>query len=402
MSTHTWTLTPEAFAATEAKLEKINARAHARGFTGRLDLTGTEREITETDTCGLTRTRIVIDTTITGEAPNYGGWRFLAAVDTVPTDTDTTDFVLRAAPGVNTDSIDRDTLVAGHCDHCNAVRANRRYTFLVEHVDTGQTMQVGSTCLRDFTGWATTPVFIDLDDTIDKLDGTPTSGGQAAYTPETIVAIAWAATQARGWKAGGGTTSDVAAYLYGTSKTDAALRQEMAEHLGEKATTTARTIIRELLDELDSGGSYAQNLLTCLSATHVAPKHLGITVSAIAAHHRMTGKQPESRRREDTARTTRYAGEVGEKLTLTGTITLARAFETQYGYQSSVSNLLIVEADTTVAKMFTSAAWSDDVQVGDTVTLTATVKDHEDYRGVKTTVLTRPKCTAHTRGETAA
>lgn len=36
-----WVLTPAEFAATKNKLEKINARAIKRGFTGRIDITAT-------------------------------------------------------------------------------------------------------------------------------------------------------------------------------------------------------------------------------------------------------------------------------------------------------------------------------------------------------------------------
>lgn len=53
--------------------------------------------------------------------------------------------------------------------------------------------------------------------------------------------------------------------------------------------------------------------------------------------------------------------------------------------------LVVVEAGATVAKMFTTAACAWEVKQGEEITLSAKVKDHEEYKGVKQTVLTRPK-----------
>lgn len=41
--------------------------------------------------------------------------------------------------------------------------------------------------------------------------------------------------------------------------------------------------------------------------------------------------------------------------------------------------------------MITAAAWADDIQRGDHLTVTATVKDHRDYRGTQQTLLVRPR-----------
>ena len=138
-----WILTPAEYAATVERAASINARATKRGFTGRIEVTGTTREVSETDQAGLNRTYLVVDTEITGEAPCYNGWTFLAAVDTVET-ADGADFVIRSAPGVEESGVDRSALEAGRCQHCKSIRSNRKYTYLVRNVETGKTVQVGS------------------------------------------------------------------------------------------------------------------------------------------------------------------------------------------------------------------------------------------------------------------
>lgn len=402
MSTDTisWALTPAEFAATQERAATINARAAKRGFTGRLEVTGIPREITETDEVGLPRTRTVVDTTITGEAPSYNGWRFLAAVDSIET-ADGYDFILRTAPGIEESGVDRSLLAAGRCQHCNTTRTNRRYTYLVRNDETGQTVQVGSTCIKDFTGWQGKPVFISTAEISEQLEehlgGTNTA--RAEYSPETIVAAAWAISRLFGWvpasAVGRTSTRDqVASYLFGSTRGDRELQHEVAPHIPD-AVDMARTIITALLEDLQGAGDYVTNLRVCLRAPHVEHRHFGIVVSAIAAYERMTGeterRKAEAEQRAQQRARIRYAGSKGEKISVTGTITRLMPFSGSYGYTTKTSMLVIVEGSDVAAKMFTAASWAWDVNQGDQVTITGTVKDHEEYNGVQQTVLTRPK-----------
>ncbi|MGO2933161.1 hypothetical protein [Microbacterium sp.] len=409
----TWTLTQEEFAATQDRAAAINRRAVKRGFTGRIEVTGVTREITETDEAGLPRTRVVVDVAISGEAPRYNGWQFLAAVDTIETE-DGHDFVIRSAPGVEETGVDRSTLGPGRCEHCNTVRANRRYTYLVRHAETGETRQVGSTCIKDFTGWTGKPVFISDDelrrDLADFLGGFTSSGPE--YSPETVVAVAWAISREFGWVPaaaaypGKTATRDlVSSYLYGKSRADRELRKEVAPEIAT-ASDMAKTIIPALLEGLDGSGDYVTNLKTCLRAAHVEHRHLGIVVSAVAAYERMTGetarRKAEAEERARQRAESQYAGTVGEKIAVTGTVTRLVPIKGSYGYNPTTSMLVIVEGGTTVAKMFTAAAWAWEVEQGDEITVSATVKAHEDYQGIKQTALTRPKLIEKTTPEGSA
>lgn len=391
-----WSLTQAEFAATRKRAAAINARAAKRGFTGRIEVTGTEREVTETDATGLKRTQLVMDTEITGQAPCYNGWTFLAAVDTIATEAGH-DFVLRAAPGVEETDVDRSTLKPGHCGHCRTDRANRVHTYLVRHVETGETVQVGSTCIKDFTGWAGKPVFISTDeldeDLRDFLGGF--GRGRAEYTPETIVSLTWAISRRYGWvpaaAAGYGTPSTremVSAYLYGSTDADVVLRMEVAPEIAP-AEDMAKVIIPALLQGLEGNGDYVTNLKALLRAAYVEDRHMGIVVSAVSAYERMIGKQVEREARQE--KVTEYAGTVGKKITFTGTVARLIPMENDYGYQTTSSMLVIVEDGAHVFKMFTSAGWAWEVEQGQEATITGAVKAHEEYRGEKQTVIVRPK-----------
>lgn len=394
-----WILSPAEYQATVERFAKINARAAKRGFTGHLSIAGIEREVTERDSAGFILSYIVMDTTITGEAPCYNGWEFLASVDTVELE-DGPGYVLRTAPGVSAAALDRSNLLPGQCQHCHATRSNRIYTYLVRNIETGETVQVGSTCIKDFTGWDGKPTFINTDELAHELDNL--GGGPAfitEYTPETVVALSWGISRLYGWTSSASayeghpaTRNLVEAYLYGNSKADNELRTEVGPAITANQDQ-AKTIIATLLEELTEDGGYGSNMLVCLRGAHVHARHMGLVVSAVAAYEKVTGARIQRETKKAAAKNSKFAGTPGEKITLTGRITRLLPVENNFGYTTTTSMLVIIEDDTTVAKMFTTAKWAFSVNQGDEITISATIKDHEDYQGIKQTVLTRPKRT---------
>ena len=156
-------ITPAELALTVAKLDKINARAAKRGWTGRVTLEATPTTITRTvggitidgvNLGGLTIEEEAFEVELGGDAPSYNGWSFLATLDW----DEHAGLVTRCAPGVEV-VVDRDALVAGWCDHCRTTRT-RKATYLVRNEETGVQLQVGSSCIKDFLGWTGSVCFI--------------------------------------------------------------------------------------------------------------------------------------------------------------------------------------------------------------------------------------------------
>lgn len=84
-----------------------------------------------------------------------------------------------------------------------------------------------------------------------------------------------------------------------------------------------------------------------------------------------------------------YLGDEGEKVTFTGTVKVAMAVD-GYAYGSTQMFLVIVGDEFTV-KTYTSARWAYDVERGQQVTVTATVRKHEVRDGEKVTVVKAPR-----------
>lgn len=386
----TFTLTPEAYFASLAKVEKINIRAQKRGFTGRFTLKAERVERTSTNQYnGLQTTVVEYKVEVDGEAPKYNGWTFLARVDALG-DT----FTLATAPGV--EHVDRSLVKPGHCDHCTANRA-RRCTYLVRN-EQGEVKNVGSTCIKDFLGWDGA---ISWGSTSDVEKEVENLGGSfpATYSVDTVLAFAYAATKVFGWVpasaySGTPTRSVVAAALRPFSNAD----KEAAEALrpvAAEAFDKAAEIKAFILSEAFAGQStYVENLKAAVEAGFITNAQMGLVVSAPNAYTRHLETEADRKAREarwaaekDATAASEYLGQEGDKITVEGTISAIRYIE---GYHSTTTLYTILTSDGNLVKWFASrSALGDDE--GKAVKITGTVKKHDDYQGTKSTVLTRCK-----------
>lgn len=380
-------LSPTETALTIERIEKINARAAKRGFTGRFTVDASAPyTINARNEGGFEVTLVVQDVTITGEAPCYGGYEFLASVEFL---TDSAAIV-KGAPGA--DEINHSDLRAGECDHCKVQRANRKRIFIVRNTETGQTLQVGSTCIKDFLGWDGRPVFLSVSDVEgDAFDGFG-GFGESAWPLSHVLHAASAAIEAAGWKArsaGPGATADlVADYLHGTGKAGIEARK-MLDGKGADVATVEQ-MIATVKDEFTADNGYEANVLALIEADYVTSKTLGLAVSIVPAYERIMGKRAERAARGEAETVEwKHLGNEGDKVTFTGTVTTALTVD-GYAYNSTQRMIVVTGADF-IVKMYTAAGWAYDVETGTEITLTGTVKKHDRYQGKPQTVVTRAK-----------
>jgi hypothetical protein len=90
-----------------------------------------------------------------------------------------------------------------------------------------------------------------------------------------------------------------------------------------------------------------------------------------------------------------HAGSVGERITLTGTISVWHYNQSER-YDRADTVMIIVDArnergEQVLLKMTTAAQWAMDAHQGDAVTITGTVREHLDGEYGKQTALVRPK-----------
>jgi hypothetical protein len=390
---HTVRLTPAEFAATWAKIDKMNARFAKRGFTGRFELTGERVEETKTNALGFTITEVVYKSRITGETPKYNGWSFLARVDVVAD-----SFTIAAAPGV--DRVDRDLVRPGHCDHCSHNRA-RKNTYLVVNED-GEVKNVGSTCIKDFLGWQGNFAFISEAEVKEDCFGAGYGGGEHTWTVDSVLAAAYAAIKAYGFtstKGDGRSTASVVRLIIGavrpTKKDEAELH--LLRDYADEATAKAVTVREWILsDEFKGDSGYVDNLKAVTGAGEAGWAQLGLLASAPQAYirHLETAAEREAREAQwaaeklaktEAAASSAFLGEVKDKIEFRGTVTAIRYIESNYG---TTTLYTILTAEKNLVKWFASSEVLGDTE-GAEVHLVGTIKELDTYNGTKSTVVTR-------------
>jgi hypothetical protein len=321
-----------------------------------------------------------VEVTLTGEPVRFKGWRLVASVDNVEGLP-----VFRSVPGEDVPVRYREMNPAA-CEHCGVSRF-RTETFIVGNED-GRYMQAGSTCVRDFIGWDVSAVAAYYEDIGNIIDDPDTLGSYAvvAFRPEDIIRAASSVVSVdgkyhRSSEQESSTKGKVVEMLLPTAS-NASLR----EYYGTEPQQAERIYDATLaaLPTLDLSGDWAYNLTTTMKAERVEMRHVGIIASAVvlglrAIEDAATGNGGE------------YIAPVGEKVTVTGTMNDFRRIDGAYG-----TSYLITLADDNgnIVKWFASNPGTSMQALGRRFTMTGTVKKHDEYRGVKSTVLTRCKMVA--------
>jgi hypothetical protein len=132
---------------------------------------------------------------------------------------------------------------------------------------------------------------------------------------------------------------------------------------------------------------YLYNLGVACRAGYVNRKTMGIVASAVSAYMRHLDREEELVQ-EKATKSREWVGEVKVRQDFTGlTVKHMKYIEGRYGTTTLVA---FEDEPGNLIKWFASVSL-DDINKGDVVDLKATVKKHDEYKGVKQTLITRAK-----------
>lgn len=390
MTTMTFKIPERNLGTLTAALGRLDRRAAKLGVPGLTVTFGERVEVAHRDEItGVTRVRVHIPVTIAGETPKLAGWTFAATLD----HASEAGNVLRAVPGAPEIPVAYRE-VGPSCDHCRLPRA-RRDTYLVVH-DDGRWAQVGSTCLIDFLGEDATRIaaraeFLAIARTLgEECEGFGGGGSDRVLWVETILTIAAAAVTRLGWTSRKveretsrpSTASDVEHELYGPAHCrDHGKHALLPPTETEKAEAVAALEwARGLRAEDRTLSDYEHNLVVATASETTGARNLGLLVSIIPAYRRAVERELRRRR---AAETSIHVGTVGKREVFTATLVHRIEVEGTWG-TSSLHKFLTPEGG-----RLTWFATKERLDTGTTYRLRATVKRHEEFRGIKETVITR-------------
>lgn len=393
-----------------AALEKLIRRAHKAGNTDiTYEIVGETKvrrsyEATDDNTGEKVLREVVLPALlfrVTGEAPKYAGYIFLAKIEFL----DGEDQLAHLVPGVKIPLQERFHKTDCACDHCQVNRV-RNDVFVVHHEETGAQKQVGRTCLRDFLGIDTPEKVVsrfgfwsDLGEFEDGW-GSSSYRGPAYHSLDEILSLTAADIRGRGYVSNAraddnnpSTSGRIRTALWPSRSDDD--QQRFSRVLKNSVADEDRAVVqaaKEYFAALEPKNEYEQNVKTLIKYdVLLKEKHFGLVVSGIAAYlrhvERLNQLEVQRRRAADSA----YVGEPKERLrglvlTLDKVIVLGQSRFNQYGE----TKLRIYHDDQGNIFTWISEA-SEQPGVGIEAKYDATVKAHKDYNGAKQTVLTRVK-----------
>jgi hypothetical protein len=321
---------------------------------------------------------VTVDVTLTGESPKLSGWALAARLDWIEDAA-----VLMKVPKVE---LTKDWTTAKNlCEHCGTIR-KRTETFVVKN-DAGEEKQVGSDCLMDFLGPNAAAIFGFYTDLIGESESWGEGGGSRYLILKPVLEAVAASIRKDGWvsrtkvyESGGTSTADAALMLLSDLRKGAKKAKDVFvdadEKLADAATAWAR---QELVGSAKS--DYEKNLVAVLKNDYLHPKHVGIAASVIPAYKRHLGMIEEKKNEA----VSEYVGEIKKRTEFKGlTAVMMKEFPSMYGVTTMIK---FKDAAGNVLVWFASG--EKDMEIGKTYDLKATVKAHEEYAGVKQTVLTR-------------
>jgi hypothetical protein len=371
--------------ATREKFDKLNARAAKKGLSGSWELVKVERvvETEEHPVTGLKVEKVFYEVQVGGAPIAFEGWQFIATLDW----DQYAGLIVRAVPGAV--AVERGALREGWCDHCKTTRV-RRKTYVVRDMNNGAQLQVGRSCIKDFTGWQGNVAWLEKNDT--QQEGFFGDAGRLDYTPATVLATAWAVIKENGfvpasqhWTT---TTRDLVSVALYPNMRNAKERAfaESLRPLAAEAAGRAEEIRAFLLSDDFAGDSdYVLNLKAAAGGERVSHRNFGLLVSAPQAYARHQERTLVRERAAKAGEDSSHYGEVKKRYELEVTVAGVRYIHGNYG---TATLYTLLDGEGNVFKWFAS-----DDKLGDTegkrFVIKGTVKKHDEYNGTKQTVLTR-------------
>lgn len=282
------------------------------------------------------------------------------------------------------------------CEHCKTNRI-RKDTFIIYNNETKEFMQVGKSCLKDFTGGLSVSGavwFASLKDIFEEAQTRPAGSHITRYfDPEEV--LRFTAETIRHYGYSREETKDKMLTFF--DYTHGMTRYWTQDHRDQVRSTMERIgfdpqspeAVQMTKDafgwirQQEATNDYIHNLKTVCSLTAVREKHFGLLVSLFPAYNRDLERQE----RQKKERQSKHVGQIGDRIDIkVESCRCVTSWDTMYGVTYLYK---ITDIDGNIFIWKTSKCIDEDIKG-----LKGTVKDHSEFRNVAQTDLTRCKVTA--------
>ena len=308
------------------------------------------------------------------------------------------------------------------CEHCGKIR-NRKDTYLIYNVDSGEFKQVGSTCLLDYTKGLDADEcasimacldkvskLCDFDYSEDSFFGNGFDSTSCGFDRAFVLPLVYAYVSKYGYARmfeGEGTAKDVRICVLREWNY---LGEEMSKYYEDRYNSLVMPSGEEMnaINEfakahLEDEFGYMRNASIAWLKKSVEYRDFGLVASFVATYKKEMKKQ-ELQNAKVADSSNEWVGNVGDRITIkvaslrclwSNSIEVAWHTYAQtffYEIKDEEGHTYTWKSSTCLDRYFDedSCKWVETAQPKEIV---ATVKDHSEYRGLKQTVVTRGKVT---------
>ncbi len=332
-------------------------------------------------------TLVTID--VAGIAPKLAGWDLLGSIEHDPQSEN------NLVNGYHGQQLPKEYRSAEpKCDHCG--KARRRNTTYIVRNEQGETKQIGSACLKDFTGHANPEALAAWIASVDETLETGSSSEEDEYgfcgggsswgiEPVKYLALVVRVCREHGYTSN---ANEMPGRLSTQTLVDNIILGKQTVTLTEDETNEAKIILEYGKTLVTSDQDYQYNCGVIANKEIWHGRDLGLAASLYQAYHREEARQVEIAARRANSTST-FQGEIGGKLAnIEATCTHHQIIDSQYG---TTHLYKFIDMDGNVYAWFSSNRITA-LAIGDQMKLVkGTVKDHNEFRGEKQTLITRCK-----------
>lgn len=376
----------------EKRAKKINRSAPKMEFLKRYEVEGYDTNMITTETTRISVFQYDL-VRINGEAPHIPGWIFVGSISHLPTDSGGTTEIFQEVPGQKIPEKFRGRYM---CDHCNYKR-RRNDTFILMN-KTGDHLQIGSTCVKDFTGGVDPKVLAgwlrDLNTVIlmASEDEERGPGSRGLIHHETFLAFVAASMRVEGWmprsKNELDNTSERAqermnskSPVKGNKESPYYFEKRVKDWEKKAPTDDDKELASKALewaqDLNGDANDYLKNLNAVANAIGLDYKSVGISASMIQAYQKSKVKVDD--------RESNWVGEEKKRYTTWVNVVVIKSIEGMYGTRG----LHIMYDDDGNRLTWFASSETTWLEAGSRVKIIGTVKKHEIYQDKKQTIINR-------------
>jgi hypothetical protein len=336
------------------------------------------------------------DVEIVGSAPIIAGWKFIGTLS-----HDYKDAVLRAVPN-EVIPAKYFTATPDQCDHCNKIR-QRRDTYVVQNIETGETKQVGKSCVRDFLGHNNPENIGKYLDYIADIGSEDFDEDRPfARNRLNVPIMTLAGHIARCLRVYGFVSRKAAE----SNKCWATADAVELSYDGEKGTEPNKKVFKEpptaedfevgkkgiefLRNEMEVKSEFQHNIKTIANNDYIAYRDIGMTAYGMQSWLQAKEMAVKEQKAKENRKPSEYVGKVGERIVAKVKVEFHTTFEGAFG---TTHLFKMADENDNVFAWFGSGDAKEVLgnlkSRDEFVTIKGTVKKQEVYKDVKQTMLTR-------------